>query len=75
MDVTIFKTIHLRREMNLRFEVSSYNIFNKAQFAGPGLTSISALVGDPTTYSSQFGLITADVNTPRQFQFGSKFTF
>jgi hypothetical protein len=55
--------------------VSSYNVFNKAQFAGPGLTAIQDLISDPATYASQFGQITADVNTPRQFQVGSKFTF
>jgi hypothetical protein len=74
-DITIFKNIPLKKDMNLRFEVSSYNVFNKAQFAGPGLTSIQNLVSNPGTFAPQFGLITADVNTPRQFQFGSKFTF
>ena len=74
-DITIFKNIPLKKDMNLRFEVSSYNVFNKAQFAGPGLTSIQNLVSNPGAFAPQFGQITADVNTPRQFQFGSKFTF
>ncbi len=75
VDVTLSKNIPLKRDMNLRFEISSYNVFNKAQFGGPGLTSIQNLVSNPSTYASQFGLITADVNTPRQFQFASRFTF
>jgi hypothetical protein len=75
MDITIFKNIAFKKDMNLRFEVSSYNVFNKAQFAGPGLTDIQDLISDPATYASQFGVITADANTPRQFQFGSKLTF
>ncbi len=33
------------------------------------------LASDPATYAPQFGVITADVNTPRQFQFASRFTF
>jgi hypothetical protein len=75
MDITIFKNIAFKKDMNLRFEVSSYNVFNKAQFAAPGLTDIQDLISNPATYASQFGVITADANTPRQFQFGSKFTF
>jgi hypothetical protein len=75
MDITIFKNIAFKKDMNLRFEVSSYNVFNKAQFAAPGLTDLQDLISNPATYASQFGVITADANTPRQFQFGSKFTF
>jgi hypothetical protein len=75
MDITLVKNIALKRDMNLRFEVSSYNVFNKAQFAAPGFPDIQSLISNPDTYASQFGLITADANTPRQFQFGSKFTF
>jgi len=75
MDLTLVKNIALKRQMNLRFEVSSYNVFNKAQFAAPSFPDIQDLISNPDTYASQFGVITADANTPRQFQFGSKFTF
>ena len=83
LDITLFKNIPFKKDMNLRFEVSSYNVFNKAQFAGPGFPAIVNLGLPPynqpnnlnNPYLSQFGLITSDINTPRQFQFGSKFTF
>ena len=83
MDLTLVKNIAMKRGMNLRFEVSSYNVFNTAQFAAPSFPSILNLGNPPYTlqnnpnnpYLAQFGQITADANTPRQFQFGSKFTF
>ncbi len=75
LDLTVFKTIKLPRETNLRLEVSSFNVTNKAQFAGPSVPSIFNVVNNPATYASQFGKITSDVNTPRQFQFASRFVF
>ncbi len=75
LDLTIFKNIKLPRETNLRLEVSSFNVTNKAQFAAPGVPSLFNLVSNPETYAAQFGKITADVNTPRQFQFASRFVF
>jgi Carboxypeptidase regulatory-like domain len=75
LDITLFKNLTVGKEKNLRLEVSSYNVANKAQFAAPNVPTIFNVTSDPATYASQFGQITADVNTPRQFQFGSKFTF
>jgi hypothetical protein len=48
--------------------VSSYNIANKAQFAGPNVSS-------PGSGYVNFGQILSTINTPRQFQFASRFTF
>jgi hypothetical protein len=83
LDITVFKSIAFKKDMNLRLEVSSYNVFNTAQFGSPSFPAIFNLGNPPYTqqnnpnnpYLSQFGQITADSNTPRQFQFGSKFTF
>ncbi|MGB6973065.1 MAG: carboxypeptidase regulatory-like domain-containing protein [Terracidiphilus sp.] len=76
LDMTLSKNFKLGKERNLRFEVSSFNVANKAQFAPPGVPSEYPLDGYNAPYdSSPFGLITADSNTPRQFQFGSRFTF
>jgi hypothetical protein len=75
VDLTFFKNFAFRGDKNLRFEVSSFNIANKAQFAAPNVPSTFNLVNDPTTYASQFGAITADINSPRQFQVASRFTF
>ena len=76
LDITLSKTFKLGGERNLRFEVSSFNLANKPQFGPPGVVSEYPLDGDNLPYNnSPFGQITADSNTPRQFQFGSRFTF
>lgn len=75
VDLSFYKNIKIGERKNLRFEVSSFNLANRAQFAAPGVPSIFNVTSNPTTYGSQFGKITADVNTPRQFQFASRFTF
>ena len=67
-DLSLFKSFKIGKEKDLRFEISSYNVTNKAQFAGPNVSS-------PGSGYVNFGQILSDSNTPRQFQFGSKFTF
>jgi hypothetical protein len=68
VDLSLYKAFKLGGERNLRFDISCYNVANKPQFAAPGVSAQS------TGYLS-FGAITAVLNTPRQFQFGSRFTF
>jgi len=68
VDISIFKSFTLRNEMKLRLDISSYNVANKAQLAAP-------IVSDATTGYQNFGKITSDINSPRQFQFGSRFIF
>ncbi len=68
VDVTLSKSFSLGKERSLRFEVSSFNIANKAQFAAPNVPSLAS--GYPS-----FGQITTSINSPRQFQFGSRFMF
>jgi len=75
LDITLFKVFTLGNERRLRFEVSSFNVANRVQLAGPDVPSTFNLESNPDTYDQQFGLITGDVNTPRQFQFASRFTF
>jgi hypothetical protein len=67
-DLSLYKTFLLGKEKALRFEVSSYNIANRAQL---GMPTVSTL----TNPSTNFGEITTTVNNPRQFQFGGRFTF
>ncbi|MDR3773760.1 MAG: hypothetical protein P4L26_10460, partial [Terracidiphilus sp.] len=68
LDLSLFKSITLGKERELRFEISSYNVANRAQFAGPNVSSqASGFVN--------FGQIYSTSNTPRQFQFGGRFTF
>ena len=68
VDLSLYKNFTIGKERDLRFEISSYNITNKAQFAGPNVSS-------PGSGYSNFGQITSTINTPRQFQFASRFTF
>jgi hypothetical protein len=74
VDLSLFKSFKLGEERNLRFEVSSFNIANKAQLGMPGVPSITAVQTSPAQ-AAAFGQITSNVNSPRQFQFGSRFTF
>ena len=75
VDVTLGKTFQFGEVKSLRLDVSSFNIENRPQFAAPTFPTIQNLAADPATYGPQFGVITSDVNTPRQFQFASRFTF
>ena len=68
LDLSLYKNFTIGKERDLRFEISSYNVTNKAQFAGPNVSS-------PGSGFSNFGQITSTINTPRQFQFASRFTF
>lgn len=71
LDLTLSKSFKLGKERDLRFDISSYNVANKAQFAPPSVPTQSS----GWTTANGFGQITATSNTPRQFQFGSRFTF
>lgn len=71
LDISLFKTFKLSETKSLRFDVSSYNVGNYAQWGYPNVTSVV----DAPIPGSQFGLITNNVNTPRQFQFGARFIF
>jgi hypothetical protein len=68
LDVSIYKTLKLTETKALRFDVSSYNLTNKPQFGYPSAPSVNE--GSTTA-----GQITNTLNTPRQFQFGARFTF
>jgi hypothetical protein len=74
VDISLYKSFTIGNEKSLRFEVASYNIANRAQLGTPGTPSITSVQSDPSQ-AAVFGQITATVNTPRQFQFGSRFTF
>lgn len=72
LDMSIYKSFHLGENRALRLEVSSYNVTNSVQFGNPSVF----WKANPTAENmAGFGQITTDVNTPRQFQFASRFTF
>jgi len=78
LDFSIYKTFSFGETKALRFDVSSYNLTNKAQFGMPNVPTNtvvqSALAANPPS-TANFGQITNTLNTPRQFQFGARFSF
>jgi carboxypeptidase family protein len=79
LDVSIYKTFKFGESKALRFDISSYNLFNKAQLGYPSIPSVNsvenALAAGQTGNPANFGTITNTINTPRQFQFGARFNF
>jgi Carboxypeptidase regulatory-like domain len=71
LDLSLYKTFFLGETKALRLDASSYNITNTPQFGYPSVPNIIAA----TTQGIPFGKITNTINTPRQFQFGARFTF
>jgi hypothetical protein len=79
VDLSLYKNLPLKETKNLRFDVSAYNVANRPQFGTPnsstnGLPSITSVQTNPAE-AALFGQITTTVNSPRQFQFGARFTF
>ena len=74
LDLTVFKAFSFGEVRQLRFEASSYNVTNRAQFGMPNVPSTTEVETQPAAVAL-FGQVTSTVNSPRQFQFGAKFTF
>jgi len=79
LDVSIYKTFKITENKALRFDISSYNLFNKPQFGQPSMLSMTSTQvfanNLPTPFANPFGAIGSTINTPRQFQFGARFSF
>ena len=71
VDLSVYKTFQFGETRSLRFEANSYNVSNTPQLGTPNIPSLSAAESG----KSLFANITDTLNTPRQFQFGSRFTF
>ena len=67
IDFSLYKLFTMGEERVLRIEASSYNLFNHPQFGMPNVPSLAV--------PEDFGLIQSTVNSPRQFQFGARYTF
>ncbi|MGB7191416.1 MAG: hypothetical protein WBD10_14870, partial [Acidobacteriaceae bacterium] len=74
LDISIYKAFPLGEARKLRLDVSSYNVTNTAQLGMPGVSNITDVLTQPSI-AATFGQITNTVNTPRQFQFGARFSF
>jgi Carboxypeptidase regulatory-like domain len=71
LDLSLYKTFSFGETKALRFDISSYNITNTPQYGYPSVPDITSA----TSQGLPFGQITNTINTPRQFQFGARFTF
>jgi hypothetical protein len=74
LDISLYKSFPMGEARSLRFDISSYNIANRAQLGMPDVPSITD-VQSQGSEAAAFGQITNTVNTPRQFQFGARFSF
>ena len=76
LDASLYKSFKFGEAKDLRFEVSSYNVANRAQLGMPNVPGIATVWSQLQQQENpNVGLITNTVNTPRQFQFGARFTF
>ena len=81
LDLSVYKTFKFTETKALRFDISGYNMTNFAQYGYPTVNSTYLVQPqqpcDPNTngYCASFGHISGNVNSPRQFQFGARFTF
>ncbi|HVZ84763.1 MAG TPA: carboxypeptidase regulatory-like domain-containing protein [Terracidiphilus sp.] len=72
LDMSFYKSFPIGKEHSLRFEASVYNLTNTVQYGYPNVFWNP----DPTPDNmAGFGQVFSSSNTPRQFQFGSRFTF
>jgi hypothetical protein len=71
LDLSIYKIFKLTETKALRFDISGYNMANYAQYGYPTINNVLGV----QQQGLPFGVISNNVNTPRQFQFGARFTF
>jgi hypothetical protein len=71
LDLSVYKTFKFAETKALRFDISGYNMTNYAQYGYPSVNSVVGVASE----GESFGVISNNVNTPRQFQFGARFTF
>ena len=74
LDISLYKAVALGEGRELRFEISSYNLANHAQLGMPNIPDLADVLSNAST-AQLFGQVTSTVNSPRQFQFGARFTF
>ncbi|MGA8502215.1 MAG: carboxypeptidase regulatory-like domain-containing protein [Candidatus Sulfotelmatobacter sp.] len=71
LDLSVYKTFKFTETKALRFDISGYNMTNYAQYGYPSVNSVVGVASE----GESFGVISNNVNTPRQFQFGARFAF
>jgi hypothetical protein len=85
-DFALQKSTALHEQLSLDFRAEFFNIFNRTQFGAPGLldpVSSTCPIWTPTAYTSNsacsstpsFGLVTTQLNNPRQMQFSLRLNY
>jgi hypothetical protein len=64
-DLSLFKNFRLKEKLTLQLRAEAFNAFNRVQFDRP----------NQVLSSGQFGIISAQANSPRQIQFALKLLF
>ena len=64
-DASAYKTFPIHESVNLQFRAEAFNLFNRVQFGYPGLTQ----------GTSNFGVVTTQLNLPRVLQFSLRANF
>ncbi|MDE1154708.1 MAG: TonB-dependent receptor [Acidobacteriaceae bacterium] len=64
-DMSLFKNVPIRDGLKVEFRVEAFNIFNRVQFAAP----------DTTTGSTTAGVISSQINQPRDLQLAVRAVF
>ncbi|MBV9083533.1 MAG: hypothetical protein JOZ62_12715, partial [Acidobacteriaceae bacterium] len=65
LDFSLFKNVPVRERVTLQIRAEAFNALNTPRFGAPN-----------TTYSAaQFGIVSTQVNSPRQLQFAAKLLF
>ena len=68
LDFSIFKSFRFGETKNLQFRAETFNLTNSVHLAAPNAA------WNPVD-TSTFGTVTSAISTPRQLQFGLRFTF
>jgi hypothetical protein len=67
-DAALFKGTAITEKLNLQFRAEFFNLFNRVQFGQPNTTCCSSS-------NASFGLISSQLNSPRQIQFALKLSY
>jgi hypothetical protein len=68
LDISLFKHFSVTERLNIEFRAESFNVTNTPVFAGPSANNLNVS-------SSSFGVISSQLNAPRQMQLALKILF
>jgi hypothetical protein len=75
VDFALLKGTKIRENLNLQFRAEFFNIFNHANYGLPSGALFTSLVNGVGNRNPNADVITTQLGTPRQIQFGLKLVF